>query len=101
MNDAKLQKFLDSRSNLKIKIGFFTKFTKLYNNLKHDLCMFLKQEKPQMDDFERRKNIGSKGKISIFKKKFLTDTLAKMSQNIFAYSFFSQNILSIYFYFEI
>ena len=25
--------------------------------------MFLKQEKPEMDDFERKKNFGSKGKI--------------------------------------
>ena len=25
--------------------------------------MFLKQEKPEMDDFERKNNFGSKGKI--------------------------------------
>ena len=35
---------------------------------------------------ERKKNFGSKGKIlSIFYEKFLTDTFAKMLQNIFAY----------------
>ena len=44
--------------------------------------MFLKQEKPEMNDFERKKNFGSKRKIS----NFLTDTQAKTSQNIFAYS---------------
>ena len=52
--------------------------------------MFLKQEKPDMDDLERKvlremtifKNIG---------KKFLTDTLAKTSQDIFAYSFISEH----------
>ena len=62
--------------------------------------MFLKHEKPEMDDFERKKNFGSKGKIfkkksskgKIIKKIFLkmsqilSDTLAKLSQNIFVYS---------------
>ena len=43
--------------------------------------MFMKQEKPEMDDFER-KNFGSKGKMS----KFLTDTL------FFAYSSLQSNI---------
>ena len=44
---------------------------------------------------KERKNVGSK--ISIFKKiflkmsKFLTDTLAKSSQNIFVYSFASEH----------
>ena len=41
-------------------------------------------------DFVEEKEFGSKGKIrktSKFKKKFLTDTLAKISQNIFNYSF--------------
>ena len=37
--------------------------------------MFLKQEKPEMDDFERKKNFVSKGKILrkyyFFKKKNL------------------------------
>ena len=47
--------------------------------------MFLKQENPEMDDFEE-KNVGSEGNISIFKI-FLTDTLAKISQNIFAHFF--------------
>ena len=45
--------------------------------------MCLKQEKPEMDE----KKFGSKGRILILRKQFLTDTLAKMSQNIFAYSF--------------
>ena len=48
--------------------------------------MFLKQEKPEKDNFERRKNFGFKGKISIILK-ILTYTLAKSPQNIFAYSF--------------
>ena len=52
--------------------------------------MFLKQEKPEMDDFEKKKkNFGSEGKILIII--FLTDTLAKMSQNIFAYSLVSEH----------
>ena len=29
----------------------------------------LKQEKPEMDNFERRKNVGSKGKIFQYSKK--------------------------------
>ena len=29
--------------------------------------MFLKQEKPEMNDFERKKKFGSKGKISLRK----------------------------------
>ena len=41
--------------------------------------MFLKQEKPEMDDFEEEF------------LEFLTDTLAKMSQYIFAYSFVSEH----------
>ena len=48
--------------------------------------MFLKQENPEMDDFEEEKKVGSEGKISILKI-FLTDTLAKISQNIFAHFF--------------
>ena len=63
--------------------------------------MFLKQE---MEDFERKKIVVSKVKILIIMydiiykiiytymymillKMFLMDTLAKISQNIFAYSF--------------
>ena len=51
--------------------------------------MFLKQDRPEMDDFERKKNFGCYGKylekFQYFKKilgkmfKFLTDTLAKSS----------------------
>ena len=60
--------------------------------------MFLKQEKPEMANLELKKNFGSKGKIfrkiSVFQKnivkKVSMDTLAKMSQNIFAY-FVSEN----------
>ena len=54
--------------------------------------MFLKQETPEMDDFEK-KSLVLKEKFKYFKKiflkmsKFFTDTLAKSSQNIFAYSF--------------
>ena len=51
--------------------------------------MFLKQKKPEMDDFEeekKRKNVNILRKCGkIFK--FLTVTLAIMSQNIFTYSF--------------
>ena len=53
--------------------------------------MFLKQERPETDDLEGKKNFFCKGKIilkmSIFKKnigKFLTYTLTKISQNILA-----------------
>ena len=51
--------------------------------------MFLKQEKLEIDDFEERKTLVLK---------FLTNSLAKILQNIFAYSFVSEQ--SIYFYFE-
>ena len=59
--------------------------------------MFLKQEKPEMDDYLRRSNFVSKGKMRFdilgkyFEKcpKFLADAIAKSSQNIFAYSFVS------------
>ena len=48
-----------------------------------------------MDDFERKGEI-----ITIFEeKKFLTDTLAKMSPNIFTYSFVSEHSI-FFFYFE-
>ena len=47
--------------------------------------MFLKQEKPEMDDFERIFFLYSKEII------FFTDTLAKISQNIFAHSFVSEH----------
>ena len=48
--------------------------------------MFLKKKKPEMEDFERKKKIGSKEKYL-----FLTDTLAKILKNIFAYSFVSEH----------
>ena len=67
--------------------------------------MFLKQETPEMDDFEK-KSLVLKEKFQYFKKiflkmsKFFTDTLAKSSQNIFAYSFVlehSRTFLAIFF----
>ena len=51
----------------------------------------LKQEKPEMDDLERRKNFGSKEKISSFQ----LIPLQKV-QKIFLYILLFQNILSIY-----
>ena len=51
--------------------------------------------KPEMDNFEKKKKIGSKGYISTV----FTDTLEKSSQNILHILLF-QNILSIFFYFE-
>ena len=59
--------------------------------------MFLKQVKYEMDDFKEFNNFGPRGKnFNILRKYFeqcpiLTDTLAKMSQNIFAYSFVSEH----------
>ena len=48
-----------------------------------------------MDDFKRKKKFGLKEKCqyfkSIFLTKFLTDTLAKISRNIFAYSYVSEH----------
>ena len=46
-----------------------------------------KQEKPEMDDFERKKHFDSKGKIL----KFKMDTLEKTSQNMFASTFVSEH----------
>ena len=46
----------------------------------------MKQEKPGMDDFEEKKNFGSKEKSRYFKKilrkisKFLTDTFTKCNK---------------------
>ena len=61
------------------------------------ICMFLKQEKPEIDDIERRRKtlvLKKKNVLrNIFEKvfKFLRDTLAKNSQNICAYSFVSEH----------
>ena len=60
--------------------------------------MFLKHEKPEMDDFERKNFFCPNGKY-FENEKFLTDTLSKKLQNIYAYFWF-QNILSIFLYFE-
>ena len=49
----------------------------------------LEQEKPEMDDFERKQNIGSRGKL------VLTDTLAK-DHKIFLYILLFQNIPSTF-----
>ena len=51
--------------------------------------MLLKQERPEMEDFEEEKKFGCK--LKILWKMFLTDILAKASQTIFAYSFVSEN----------
>ena len=57
--------------------------------------MFLKQEKPEMDDFEKEKSIGFKGKI--FETKVLTDTLTKTSTKYFCI-FAHLRIFKVFFY---
>ena len=52
--------------------------------------MFLNQEKPEMDDFGRKICLVLKEKNRKYQK-FLTDTLARISQNIFVYSFVSEH----------
>ena len=52
--------------------------------------MFLKQEKPEMDDL-KKENFGSKRKMS----NCLTEALAKISQNIFLYSLVSEHSIFI------
>ena len=62
--------------------------------------MSLKQERPEMDAFERRTKFGCQGKLEKFQylkkilgkmqKRFLKDTLTKTSQNIFVNSFVSE-----------
>ena len=62
--------------------------------------MFLKQEKPVMNDFERRKKLVLKEKY--FKeeeKNVKIDTLAKISQNIFAHCFVSERY-KLFLYFD-
>jgi len=63
------------------------------------MCMFLKRERPEMDDLERKKKFGCEGKIlSIFKKKKVIldiDIQAKIFLHILSF----QNILSIFFMF--
>ena len=51
--------------------------------------IYLKQEKLEMDDIERKKKLVLKEKRIFYN--FLTDAPTKMSQNIFAYSFVSEN----------
>ena len=62
------------------------------------MCMFLKRERPEMDDLERKKKFGCEGKIlSIFKKK----SYARYpSKNIFAYSTISEHSKHFFLYFE-
>ena len=60
--------------------------------------MFLNQEKPEMDDFGRKICLVLKEKNRKYQK-FLTDTLARISQNIFVYSFVSEHSKNV-FYFE-
>ena len=55
------------------------------------IYMFSKQEKPDMVDFERKKYFEM--------SKFLSDTLAKISQNIFAYSTASEHSKHFFFIF--
>ena len=59
---------------------------------------FCEQERPEMDDFERKKKKFNIKKI--LGKKFLTDTLAKTWQTIFAYSFVSEHSKHFFCYFE-
>ena len=58
------------------------------------IYMFLKQEKSEMDDFEK-KTLVLKEKFQYFKKIFLKMskfvTLAKSLQNVFSYSFVSEH----------
>ena len=72
------------------------KISEIINHVNGCLKLF-EQERPGMDD---RKNLVCKGKIlrknfnvvrKYWGKCFLTDTLAKTSQNIFAYSFVSEH----------
>ena len=60
--------------------------------------MFIKQEKPKMDDFERKKLVLKEKyfkNVNILRKYFFhnvsTDTLAKMPQNIFSHCFVSEH----------
>ena len=50
--------------------------------------MFLQQERPKMDHFERWKNFGCKGKIlqKVLENVFLPDTFAKILSIIFILS---------------
>ena len=57
--------------------------------------MFLKLEKSDMDDFERRKNVGSDGKRKIFRWKPL-----QKCHKIFLNILLFQNILSIFLYLD-
>ena len=79
--------------------GFYASFFTCINKY------VFEQEKPEKDDFERRKKIGSKGKIlfNILRKyfeMFLTYTLSKMSKNIFAYSFVSEHFKTFFLFWE-
>ena len=67
--------------------------------------MFLKQERPETNDFVIQKKSGCEGNFNISSilqvfYKFLADTLTKIAENIFAYScvselpkhFFNENL---------
>ena len=58
--------------------------------------MFLKQEGPEMDDFEEEKNFVSKGKILSI---FLTLIPLQKYHKMFLHILLIQNVLSV-FYFE-
>ena len=60
--------------------------------------MFLKQKKPETDVYKKIQKIGCKGKIlKETKFKVCTNTLAKNTQNIFVYSFFSEYYKCVFF----
>ena len=53
-----------------------------------------------MDDFEKKKNFAPEENVSIFKKKIFRnlEVLAKIPQNIFAYSFVSEHYKYSFFF---
>ena len=57
----------------------------------------MKQEKPEMDDEERKKNFSSRGKIV---RTYLRGTLEKILKNIFASSFVSENSKNYFLFWE-
>ena len=73
------------------KYMFFFKFS---------ICILKDAEWSKMYVFHERNFFGSKGKILYekFGKKFFTDTVAKMSQNIFAYFSISEHSASFLFF---
>ena len=60
----------------------------------------MKQEKPEMDDLERKKKTGCKGKILEMIKISFQPLALQNLHNLFLHILSLQNILSICFYFE-